>query len=214
MGRILSSLGTSDEIKKLRKKNKESRKAFRDSDKSEQDLLTNIQNIADNRSDIKQERENRRMTRLAARKFGGDFEKARDLRKERVKRRKEFLMDFASRAATGEQGKKIGEDYEGPKSYEEFVKLKDSQKKSKDIFGTMAAEAQQARDAINSENKSELDNKFGLGSFSLNTDNSDFSKFLMNDKPSLMTSPNNTGIEEDSTPQKAMRKAYNNKRGF
>jgi len=212
MGRILSSLGTSDEIKKLRKKNKESRKAFRDSDKSEQDLLTNIQNIADNRSNIKQERENRRMTRLAARKFGGDFEKARDLRKERVKRRKEFLMDFASRAATGEQGKKIGEDYEGPKSYEEYTKLKDSQKKSKDMFGAMAAEAQQAREAMNSENKLELDNKFNLGSFSLNTDNSDFSRFLMNDKPSL-TSPNNTGIEEDSTPQSAMMKLYNKKRG-
>ena len=209
MGRILSSLGTSDEIKKLRKKNKESRKAFRDSDKSEQDLLTNIQNIADNRSDIKQERENRRMTRLAARKFGGDFEKARDLRKERVKRRKEFLMDFASRAATGEQGKKVGEDYEGPKNYEEYTKLKDSQKKSKGMMLSTAEAAQKAREAMNSENKLELDNKFNLGSFSLNRDNSDFSRFLMNDKPSL-----NSGIEEDSTPQRAMRKAYNNKRGF
>ena len=209
MGRILSSLGTSDEIKKLRKKNKESRKAFRDSDKSEQDLLTNIQNIADNRSNIKQERENRRMARLAARKFGGDFEKARDLRKERVKRRKEFLRDFASRAATGEQAKKISEDYEGPKDIPGYMKSKDSQEESKNMMLSTAEAAKQAREAINSENKLELDNKFNLGSFSLNRDNSDFSRFLMNDKPSF-----NSGIEEDSTPQRAMKKAYKNKRGF
>ena len=207
MGRILSSLGTSEEIKKLRKENKEGRKAFRNSDKTEDDRLDLITGRAENQKEKQDIRENRRVKRLMARK-GLNEDEAKNLRTERVNKRKQFLKDFASYAARGEQAGKAPGEYKGPKTLADMIS-EEQKDDAKDIKATVTASA------VDNDN-SNMDQLLTIGNTSLG-DIYKPSRLIGPDAMSVntdITSLNKGIATEDSTPQSAMRKLYNKKRGF
>jgi hypothetical protein len=223
MGRILSSLGTSEEIKKLRKENKEGRKIFRNSDKTEDDRLNLITGRAENQKAKQDIRENRRVKRLMARK-GLNEDEAKNLRTERVNKRKQFLKDFASYAARGEQAGRAPGEYKGDKGLKAIMEGINSLK-----------ENNTPKEPQIEEQKDDADNlKKTVAMSAVDNDNSNMDQLLtvgntsLDDiyKPSQLIGPDamsvntdltslNKGIAtEDSTPQSAMMKLYNQKRGF
>tara|TARA_B100001559_G_scaffold56500_1_gene45186 strand:- start:429 stop:1052 length:624 start_codon:yes stop_codon:yes gene_type:complete len=207
MGRILSSLGTSEEIKKLRKENKEGRKAFRNSDKTEDDRLDLITGRAENQKEKQDIRENRRVKRLMARK-GLNEDEAKNLRTERVNKRKQFLKDFASYAARGEQAGRAPGEYKGPKTLADMIS-EEQKDDAKDIKTTVTASA------VDNDN-SNMDQLLTIGNTSLG-DIYKPSRLIGPDAMSVntdITSLNKGIATEDSTPQSAMTKLYNQKRGF
>lgn len=207
MGRILSSLGTSEEIKSLRKKNKEGRKAFRNSDKTEGDRLDLVTGRAENQKGKQDIRENRRVKRLMARK-GLNEDEAKNLRTERVGKRKQFLKDFASYAARGEQAGRAPGEYKGPKTLADIISERQKDD-AKDIKKTVT------NSAVDNDN-SNMDQLLTVGNTSLD-DIYKPSQLIGPDAMSIdtdITSLNKGIATEDSTPQTAMMKLYNKKRGF
>lgn len=205
MGRILSSLGTSEEIKELRKKNKEGRKAFRISDKTEDDRLDLITGRAENQKAKQDIRENRRVKRLMARK-GLNEDEAKNLRAERISKRKQFLKDFASYAARGEQAGRAPGEYKGDKGLKAIMEGINSLKENNSLNNQQSQEQQDdekdiketvAMSAVDNDN-SNMDRLLDVGSGFMDQDGV-FAKGV---------------ATEDSTPQSAMMKLYNKKRGF
>ena len=220
MGRILSSLGTSEEIKELRKKNKEGRKKFRKSDKTEEDRLDLITGRAENQKAKQDIRENRRVKRLMARK-GLNEDEAKNLRAERIGKRKQFLKDFASYAARGEQAGRAPGEYKGAKDAEGIIEDINARKEDDTLNSQQSQEQQDGKKdiketvtmgAVDNDN-SNMDRLLTIGNTSLD-DIYKPSRLIGSDVMSIDTDIFNKGIAtEDSTPQSAMMKLYNKKRG-
>lgn len=204
MGRILSSLGTSEEIKSLRKENKEGRKKFRKSDKTEEDRLDLITGRAENQKAKQDIRENRRVKRLMARK-GLNEDEAKNLRAERIGKRKQFLKDFASYAARGEQAGRAPGEYKGDKGLEAIMEGINSLKEN-----NTSKEPQTEEQQDNADDLKEI-----ATASTVDNDNSNMDRLLdvgsgFMDQDGVFAKGVAT---EDSTPQSAMMKLYNKKRG-
>lgn len=130
--------------------------------------------------------------------FDANVEAEKEQIRNRRARRNQFLRDFASQLAKGEQAKKPGTEYDGKDS--DFYNL--NKTKQSDEDQAKSKEVEVAENAYKSkfESIASKDNNY------MNSLQIDLPKFTS-------VSPNNK-IEEDSTPLKAMRKAYNKKRGF
>lgn len=130
--------------------------------------------------------------------FDANVEAEKEQIRNRRARRNQFLRDFASQLAKGEQAKKPGTEYDGQDS--DFYNL--NKTKQSDEDQAKSKEVEVAENAYKSkfESIASKDNNY------MNSLQIDLPKFTS-------VSPNNK-IEEDSTPLKAMRKAYNKKRGF
>lgn len=171
-------------------------------------------------------RKNRRADRLAARKGfkgAGQYDdndalmaarkEARELMTARAGRRKQFLRDFASQLAKGEQASKPGTKYDG--RTDDFYNLKNNTNQSKEEVqqnDEVAENTKQIKEKLNTTSK---DNDFAntyLGSTGFNYTPPSFGE--MPELPNLTKDSSLAKIEEDSTPLMAMRKAYNKKRGF
>ena len=171
-------------------------------------------------------RKNRRADRLAARKGfkgAGQYDdndalmaarkEARELMTARAGRRKQFLRDFASQLAKGEQASKPGTKYDG--KTDDFYNLKNNTNQSKEEVqqnNEVAENTKQIKEKLNTTSK---DNDFAntyLGSTGFNYTPPSFGE--MPEVPNLTKDSSLAKIEEDSTPLMAMRKAYNKKRGF
>jgi len=171
-------------------------------------------------------RKNRRADRLAARKGfkgAGQYDdndalmaarkEARELMTARAGRRKQFLRDFASQLAKGEQASKPGTKYDG--KTDDFYNLKNNTNQSKEEVqqnDEVAENTKQIKEKLNTTSK---DNDFAntyLGSTGFNYTPPSFGE--MPEVPNLTKDSSLAKIEEDSTPLMAMRKAYNKKRGF
>ena len=144
---------------------------------------------------------------MAARK------EARELMTARAGRRKQFLRDFASQLAKGEQASKPGTKYDG--RTDDFYNLKNNTNQSKEEVQQNDEVAENTK--LNKEklNTTSKDNDFAntyLGSTGFNYTPPSFGE--MPELPNLTKNSSLAKIEEDSTPLKAMRKAYNKKRGF
>lgn len=170
-------------------------------------------------------RKNRRADRLAARKGfkgAGQYDdndalmaarkEARELMTARAGRRKQFLRDFASQLARGEQAGKPSTEYKG--NYKEGDNFGQKGGSKEDVAETAQTEENiaQNKEKLNtsSNNNSSMNTFLGTTNFAkeFNVGAEFDTKIPDLTKTSLLAK-----IEEDSTPQKAMVKMYNAKRG-
>ena len=182
----------------------------------------------------KEARLNRRADRIAARrgfKGSGKFltnpdgtvvpdneglmaarKEARELMTARAGRRKQFLRDFATQLAKGEQAGRTKTEYKGDYKEGDNFGQKGGSKEEVQQNNEVTENTKQNIEKLNTTSK---DNDFAntyLGSTGFNYTPPSFGE--MPELPNLTKDSSLAKIEEDSTPLMAMRKAYNKKRGF
>ena len=136
--------------------------------------------------------------------------------KKRRTGRNQFLRNFATQLARGEQARQPGKEYEGNyKEGDNFGQKGGSKEEVAETAQTEETVAQNKEKLNTQSNTNDFTNTF-LGS--TNFAQKEFNigpEFDPSNINTNLTSSFNKGIAtEDSTPQSAMRKLYNKKRGF
>jgi len=136
--------------------------------------------------------------------------------RDRRGRRNQFLRDFASQLARGEQARQPGKDYEGDYKEGDNFGQKGGSKENVAETAQTNENVEKNKEKLNtSSNDNSLMNTFlGTTNFAQKEFNV-LPEFDASNINTNLTSSFNKGIAtEDSTPQSAMRKLYNKKRGF
>lgn len=153
---------------------------------------------------------------MGSAQYDANVEAEKQLIRDRRAKRNQYLRNFATQLAKGEQARRPGEGYEGNYKEGDNFGQKGGSKEE-------AAETAQTEEAV-VQNKEKLDTQSNTNDFT-NTflGSTNFAQKEFNIAPEFdssnintnLTSSFNKGIAtEDSTPQSAMMKLYNKKRGF
>ena len=148
--------------------------------------------------------------------YDANVEAEKQLIRDRRGRRNQYLRNFASQLARGEQARQPGKDYEGDyKEGDNFGQKGGSKENVAETAQTNENVAQNKEKLNTSSNDNSLMNTFlGTTNFAQKEFNV-LPEFDASNINTNLTSSFNKGIAtEDSTPQSAMRKLYNKKRGF
>ncbi len=147
--------------------------------------------------------------------YDANVEAEKQLIRDRRGRRNQFLRNFASQLARGEQAKQPGKDYEGDYKEGDNFGQKGGSKENVAETAQTNENVEQNKEKLNtSSNDNSLMNTFlGTTNFAQKEFNI-LPEFDASNINTNLTSSFNKGIAtEDSTPQKAMVKMYNAKRG-
>jgi len=219
-------------IKDHRADKRATRDKFRGTGKTDADKLEKIRSLGESKRGIKNIKENKKIAKLAARK-GISEEEATKLRGERKQKGRDFWRNFASQLTHGVNVAGGGNfDTKGNNKPTTLAETMKANQKAKDEANAEKIEKDAGNEmrfdtninklnlSIDGENKNIQNAGYGLGSYSpkdyipeWNTgsvENDYFNEWKKSD--SLLNKLSDD--EGDSTPQTAMRKIYNQKRGY